>query len=59
MRPEEVFEQWVKLRAGKHFEERHKQNEYEAGGDEFLTYEEEWLGLVLLDWDEANKREQG
>ena len=53
MKPEELFENWVRLRARKHYSEKRKQNEYEPDSKDRSTYEEEWLSLYLSDWGQA------
>ena len=42
MTPEELFENWVRMRARKHFSEGEKHNLYEPDSQDYLTYEDEW-----------------
>jgi hypothetical protein len=52
METQEVFNNWVKVRASMHFEQGNYQNEYEAGSIERAVYDEEWQRLTELDNNE-------
>ncbi len=45
MEPQEIFNNWVKLRVGMHFDQGLYQNEYEEGSIERAVYDAEWRRL--------------
>ncbi len=49
MEPQEIFNNWVKLRVGMHFDQGLYQNEYEENSIERAVYDEEWQRLKELE----------
>jgi len=45
MEPQELFNNWAKLRAEKHFDEGKKQNEYPEDCPEHKAYNDRWKEL--------------
>ena len=45
MEPQELFNNWARLRAEKHFDEGEKQNEYPTDCPEYEAYEKRWKEL--------------
>ncbi len=45
METQEVFNNWVKLRVGMHFDQGEYQNEYEENSIEREVYDREWKKL--------------
>ncbi len=49
MEPQEIFNNWVKLRVSMHFDQGLYQNEYEENSIEREVYDAEWQRLKELE----------